>query len=534
MESSKNKGKIVTISLCAVLVAFVAAFGFSLSTDKGTYSLEGSVAYQDSSVEAACSADYPGGTWATQVAFNVYSCESASTSGCVPSKVEYIFCYACAGQKLGQNCVNALRSKSANGWYHSSEGLLNPSETFSVDDLVQRNYPEADIYSVLVVGGATSGSQKVEAPSPSYCINNLTYNGNVQTITNSAGVGYTFSGNQQSTVGTHTVTATLQGGYVWSNGSSSPVTFDCNISKGNPTVTITPPSGTVAVGSTTTFKVKANVSGNYKFTANDKVSVLPTTGNANANTDIELTVTGSADGLGTVTIDFIPNESAGYNSVSSRYEVTVGEGGGSATPAIVAVTKPTSATACKPASQLQFTGSDITLTVEPGTGYTFKDNTAKDLGPHKVTASLTDITKYKWNDNTISDFQFDCTIVDGTKSATIPNSSYCIDNLVHTGNVLTLTKKPPTGVKFINNTATEVGAHEVTAKLDSGYKWSDGTTEDVKFSCSIVSSNGGTDSGGNVTDNPQTGNIAMVAVWVIGLGAVFYSLWYFRKLNLNN
>lgn len=40
-------------------------------------------------------------------------------------------------------------------------------------------------------------------------------------------------------------------------------------------------------------------------------------------------------------------------------------------------------------------------------------------------------------------------------------------------------------------------------------------------------------SGNEVNDNPQTGEIAIFGVWVIALGAICYSFWYFRKANEN-
>lgn len=41
-------------------------------------------------------------------------------------------------------------------------------------------------------------------------------------------------------------------------------------------------------------------------------------------------------------------------------------------------------------------------------------------------------------------------------------------------------------------------------------------------------------SGENVTDNPQTGQIAIFVVWVVALASIIYSIWYFRKVRESN
>ena len=65
-------------------------------------------------------------------------------------------------------------------------------------------------------------------PTNSYC-KNITYNGSEQTLTNTAGTGYTFSGNKGTNVGSYTVTAKLKSGYIWKNNTTNDVTFTCTI-----------------------------------------------------------------------------------------------------------------------------------------------------------------------------------------------------------------------------------------------------------------------------------------------------------------
>ena len=59
---------------------------------------------------------------------------------------------------------------------------------------------------------------------------NLVYNGETQTGV-PAGEGYTLTGNTATDAGTYTATATLEDGYVWSDGSTEPKTIEWSIGK---------------------------------------------------------------------------------------------------------------------------------------------------------------------------------------------------------------------------------------------------------------------------------------------------------------
>ena len=62
----------------------------------------------------------------------------------------------------------------------------------------------------------------------------------------------------------------------------------------------------------------------------------------------------------------------------------------------------------------------------------------------------------------------------------------CSDNLEYNGDTLNLIKGTvPTGVTLNQSTATTPGEYTITAKLDNGYVWSDDTTEDYVFTCSV-------------------------------------------------
>ena len=74
-------------------------------------------------------------------------------------------------------------------------------------------------------------SDEIDRPTGTLC-NNLTYNGNSQQLVSStSGVGYTLNNYMGTNAEKYTITATLKDNYIWKDGTSTPATFDCNISK---------------------------------------------------------------------------------------------------------------------------------------------------------------------------------------------------------------------------------------------------------------------------------------------------------------
>jgi len=68
-----------------------------------------------------------------------------------------------------------------------------------------------------------------------YC-KSLTYNGESQVLTNTAATGYAFYDNSGIAATSYTVTAKLSNNYIWSNGDTADVTFNCSIAKKDVTV----------------------------------------------------------------------------------------------------------------------------------------------------------------------------------------------------------------------------------------------------------------------------------------------------------
>ena len=83
---------------------------------------------------------------------------------------------------------------------------------------------------------ANYSSNPTKPTAENYCKSGLIYNGSVQTVTKAPGEGYTFSNNTGTNAGTYTVTATLDSGGTWSDGTSTSITFDCSIGKAKPKI----------------------------------------------------------------------------------------------------------------------------------------------------------------------------------------------------------------------------------------------------------------------------------------------------------
>ena len=90
------------------------------------------------------------------------------------------------------------------------------------------NYNQSSIVTDIDVVEAPK--TPVEIPtSDVYCKTNLKYTGSPLTITNEPLTGYTFSNNVQTNVGSYTVTASLNDGYIWTDNTLSNKTFVCTI-----------------------------------------------------------------------------------------------------------------------------------------------------------------------------------------------------------------------------------------------------------------------------------------------------------------
>ena len=116
-----------------------------------------------------------------------------------------------------------------------------------------------------------------------------------------------------------------------------------------------------------------------------------------------------------------------------------------------------------------YNGKSQSVVINSKEGFTYNDNMQTNPGVYPVTASLSD--GYIWNDNTVSDVTFDCSLQKGD----INNSSISVANQKYTGQPLTpdvnvsmnynnLIKNIDYTVSYSNNTNMGIGEITVNGK----------------------------------------------------------------------
>ena len=83
-------------------------------------------------------------------------------------------------------------------------------------------------------GARTSKTAKQEIPTAEKYCNNLTYTGKEQVLTKTAPNSYTFKDNKVLNVGTYNVSAVLNKGYIWKDGTTTNQIIKCSIKDSNP------------------------------------------------------------------------------------------------------------------------------------------------------------------------------------------------------------------------------------------------------------------------------------------------------------
>ena len=193
-----------------------------------------------------------------------------------------------------------------------SSGSSTITVAFTPNDT--KNYNNASSKTVSVT--VTESDEKVDIPTAaSHCQSGLVYNGNSQTLTKTAGEGYTFSNNTRTNAGIQEVTATLKSGYVWKGGSTGTQKFSCSIAKAQPVLTVSKYKVTLTNVTTTTLEYEYNGDGNLSCSSdsvatckieNGKLLVVP---KSVGSTEITLTAT----------------EGTNYTAASQKVSVTVTE-----------------------------------------------------------------------------------------------------------------------------------------------------------------------------------------------------------------
>ena len=143
--------------------------------------------------------------------------------------------------------------------------------------------------------------------SNSYCKDNLVYNGSEQVLTKDAGTGFSFSNNKRKNAGSQTVTAKLDAGYMWGDGTTADKTFECSIAKKDAIITIEPSSVEIKKGTSTKFSYTYD--GDGSLSCSRSTSVVD---DCSVNTtDKTVEVKGLSSGTSVITL----KAAAGTNSV---------------------------------------------------------------------------------------------------------------------------------------------------------------------------------------------------------------------------
>ena len=305
--------------------------------------------------------------------------------------------------------------------------------------------------------------------------------------------------------------------------------------KTDPTVTLSPTALTVKKGKNETFTVKPNVAGTISVTSGSTnyatVTVNKTT--LAANESATVTVNGVAVGSSTITVQFTPTDTSRYNPKSVPLTATITEstsGGGT--------TNTVSVPSCN--SSLVYNGTSQTL-VNSGTGYTLTGASQKNAGNYTVVAKLA--SGYKWSDGSTSDKDISCSISKATANITVNASvsvkypdketigfSYNGDGSVTCSSADTsiATCEVKDGELIISSKAK--GSTSITLSASAGNNYN-ATSKKINVEVTKTTGGGGSNLGDD--ENPKTGEITIAIIWFLGIFAVAYAFFYYRKAREN-
>ena len=246
---------------------------------------------------------------------------------------------------------------------------------------------------------STSTNTPVAKPGAGKC-SGAVYNGQNQSIVTSADSGYTWSNNIHKYPYTGDVIATLQSGYVWSDGSTSPVSVRCTLSSKGiaPVISCSNKTYDGTTSASCTISFSGLISGE---------SITPTGGtcrfsdaSVGNNKTVTCTNISFVDGVG---------DSAHYHLTSTEAtttaNITSGSGSGPSTPTTdTPVAKPGTGYC----SGAVYNGQNQSIVTSADSGYTWSNNIHKYPYTGDVIATLQ--SGYVWSDGSTSPVSVRCTL----------------------------------------------------------------------------------------------------------------------------
>jgi len=324
-----------------------------------------------------------------------------------------------------------------------------------------------------------------------------------------------------------------------------------------PTLTLSWSSQTIKVGEKVTLDLKSNVAGKYTMSGNkNAASTFVGGGNVSANSKISVTFTGRYVGTDNITVTFTPTDTmSGYKTTSKSITIKVEDPDEKVDPTLYI--SHTDKMAVGETANLILTSNvegkfNLTLdnveviglsknefTVTNGAAYA--PVTATKVGTANITVKFVPASDISNTYNTVTksitikvedDGTGACYMCDGnralTKWATSKPSTNkdCTTNWIKDTDIMYADCiSSGNSSSGNNNSGGNNGGYPSDGGNNGGYPDDGGNNSN---------DNGDNGNNGNTSTNPQTGNIMLFVVWIIGLGAIGYACWYFNELKRNS
>jgi len=236
-------------------------------------------------------------------------------------------------------------------------------------------------------------------------ITDVEYNG-LEQIGVTGGSYITLKGPQSGiNIGGYTLTAVPEENYCWSDYTNAEKEYTWNITKMTPELTTSTEELSLSVSDTesTMFTYTYNGDGVVSCSVIDRNIASCSVDEATNIITVTPTLKGNTDVVVTV------SEGVTYKAITKTVGINVSG---------ISTEIPTSEEYC---ADVTYTGSSQTLTLTPGTGYTFKNNTGTNVGSYTVTATL--LPNYTWSDREEGAKTFNCSIAKADCSCTISSAS---------------------------------------------------------------------------------------------------------------
>ena len=342
---------------------------------------------------------------------------------------------------------------------------------------VSSNYKEYTSVKTIL----SNNNAAIIPTASSYCKENLVYNEEEQTLTKAPGAGYTFKNNKKTNAGEYNVTAKLEDGYEWSDGTTTDKAIVCSISKANaPDFTVTSYNGTYDISSHTVQVSEVEWGVIYysldgtswstdsiirTYPGSTHVYVYVKGDNNHLDSEVKHAYINIAKAIPDVDMALVNNGNI-KTDVYSEYARLTSNISGKYTISIDG-----NKVDNYPSEIITDSGEEKVLSLSGTT-------------PGSTTVHIT-FTPDNENYDTVSN-NLPLTITESDSVVDIPTSnSVCKPDLVYSGEEQKLTFDNTSAYNFSNNYGTNAGNYNVTLSLNSGYQWSDESYTNKTVTCSI-------------------------------------------------